>query len=619
MIGTFLEINLSTKSVRKIHLDKNLYQKYLGGKGLGAYLLFNYTKPGTAALSEENPLIFLTGPLTGTGYPTSGRMVVVGKSPLTNTFADSHVGGHFSYELKKAGCDGFIILGKADTQQYLWVHEDKVEFRSASHIWGKAVSSTVESLRNETDEKARVACIGPAGENLSLVSAIMFDKDSDKTRAGIAGRTGLGAVMGYKNLKAVAIKGSSKLDFENPGLFTEGKNGTRETIKNTDFLKVRHQYGSAHLVGPMNKEGFLPTNNFQLGFIKDGEDLYCESMNKHKSRSSTCYGCPINCGQIIKTKNDDEVKIEYESVALLGSNNGLKVFTQLAEACHLCNELGMDTMSTGVIVGFAMECGEKGLLGGLPEFGDSTGQLRLIKKMAYREGVGEIFADGVKRAAEAIGQGSEKFAIHVKGLEMPGYEPRTSWGMALAYATSDRGACHQRCWTVNAERSGVLRMFDFKDKPPFVADGQNERAAAFSVLVCDFLPFSVKDLCAALEGVTGIEFTEEDYYRAGERIWNLIRLYNLREGFTRKEDTLPERMFDEAVLLPEGVYETDHMGINRRDFEKALDAYYDYRGWTVDGYPTLAKLEELELSEFVRGEKACGYLKTLYGTKILCY
>lgn len=616
MIGRFLEVNLTNETAREFFIDKSIYKKFIGGKGIGAYLLFKYLNPGTSGLSPDNPLIFLTGPLTGSGFPTSGRMVVVSKSPLTNTYADSHAGGHFSFEMKRAGFDGIIIIGKAQDHKYLWINDGKIEFRDVSHIWGDNVSETVKKLRNETEKNARVACIGPAGENQSLISSIMLDKDSDKTRAGIAGRTGLGAVMGAKNLKALVIKGSGKLDFENIELFNAGKNNTRKVVEMTEFMKVRNKYGSANLVGPMNKGGFLPTNNFQKSFIENGEDLYCESMNNHKKRNATCFGCPINCGQIIETKKHEEVKIEYESIALLGSNNGVKNFSDVAEACLLCNELGLDSMSAGVTAGFAMECKEKGLLNNVPEFGDSKGQLELLKDMAFRRNAGKLLSDGVKRAAEKIGNGSEKFAIHVKGLEMAGYEPRTSWGMALAYATSDRGACHQRCWTVNAERSGVLEMFSFDDKANFVIEGQNERAAAFSALVCDFLPFNLKDLCTAFEGVTGLSFTESDYYEAGERIWNLIRLFNMREGFERKDDTLPDRMFEEKVKLPSGIYTKNEVSLNRTDFQTALSKYYKLRGWSEEGYPTYEKLEELGLSDYVRGDEACTYLKNLYQKNI---
>ncbi len=602
MSGKLLSIDLSEETISEITISKEIYKKFIGGKGLGAYFLFHLLKKGTDALAPENPLIFITGPLTGSMFPTSGRMVIVSKSPLTGTFTDSHVGGHLGNEIKKTGYDGLVIQGKSNSRKYLWIEDDKVEFRNCDHAWGKNVSDSIELIRQETNPKSRVACIGPAGENLSLISTIMIDKDSDKTRAGIAGRTGLGAVMGSKNLKAIAFKGNQKLIYENENQMKESRKNTVNVIKSTDFMKVRNKYGSANLVGPMNELGFLPTRNFQESFIHNGKELYCENMNKYKTRNSTCFNCPIACGQIIKTRKKEEVKMEYESIALLGSNNGITGFMDVAEACMICNELGIDTMSAGVVIGFAMECKEKGLIDKGPDFGDSEGQLQLLKNLAFRKDLGEIFCDGVKRASEKIGKGSHRFAIHVKGLEMAGYEPRTSWGMALSYATADRGACHQRCWTVNTERSGGLKMFSFDDKPSFVIEVQNERAAAYSMLVCDFLPFEQKSMLSAWEAVIGISLSSEEYITAGERIWNLIKLFNIREGLKRSDDTLPPRMFEEKIKLPPGVYDRESIVISREEFEDALDRYYEERGWDRKGIPTHSKLKELELEKYIKGE-----------------
>ncbi len=598
MSGKLLIIDLTSEKISQQIISKEIYKKYIGGKGLGAYLLMNMLEKGTDALAAENPLIFLTGPITGSLFPTSGRMVVVSKSPLTGTFTDSHVGGFLGNEIKKTGYDGIIITGKCHDRKYLWIQDEKVEFRDCSHLWGEKVSITVDQLRQETDLKARVACIGPAGENLSLISTIMMDKDSDKTRAGIAGRTGLGAVMGSKNLKGIVVMGTHKLSYENESLMKDSRQDTVNVIKSTDFMKVRNQYGSANLIGPMNEQGFLPTRNFKEGFIENGEELYCENMNRHKSRNVTCFNCPIVCGQIIKTKKETEIKIEYESIALLGSNNGITGFMDVADACLICNELGIDTMSAGVVIGFAMECKEKNLIHTGPDFGDAKGQLELLEDLAYRKNLGKIFADGVRRASEKIGQGSYKFAIHVKGLEMAGYEPRTSWGMALAYATADRGACHQRCWTVNTERTGGLKMFSFEDKPEFIIDIQNERAAAFSMLICDFLPFEQTSMLSAWEAVMGMPLSEKEYILAGERIWNLIKLFNIREGLSRKEDILPPRMFEDKLKLPANIYDKDSVVIPKDAFEHALDIYYEKRGWNQEGIPTLTKLKELDLEEY---------------------
>lgn len=603
MYGKLLEINLSTEETKEIMIDQSIIKAFIGGKGLGAYLLYKNLNGGEDPLSPENPLIFLTGPITGTGFPTSGRMVVVSKSPLTGTYSDSHVGGHFGNEMVKAGYHAIMVKGKCETPKYLWLSDGKVELRDAGHIYGNQVGKTVDMVREETDPKAKVACIGPAGENLSRMAAIMMDKDEDKTRAGIAGRTGLGAVMGSKNLKALAIKGTKKFEHVNKDKMKEARQAALNVMKENEVLKVRFDMGSANLVAPMNERGYLPTRNFKQGFIEDGEKLSGEHMSTYKHRNATCYSCSINCGQLIKTEND-EVKIEYESVALLGSNNGLKDIVDVSKACLMCNELGIDTMSAGVVVGFAMECKEKGLLDDAPEFGDAEGQLKLIEDMSYRRNkLGELMADGVKAAAEKIGNGSEKFAIHIKGLEMAGYEPRTSWGMALAYATADRGACHQRCWTVKSEINGILETFAFDDKVPFVKEVQDERAAAFSVLLCDFLPFNTEDMLQAISASTGIDLSEKEYLEAGERIWNLIRLFNVREGFTRKEDTLPPRMFEDPLELPDGFFDRKEVVIPKEEFEKALDDYYSLRGWDKNGIPSEEKIEALGLDMYINDVK----------------
>ncbi len=603
MYGKMLEINLTTEETKEFMIDPSVIKSFIGGKGLGAYLLYKNLNGGEDPLSPENPLIFLTGPITGTGFPTSGRMVVVSKSPLTGTYTDSHVGGHFGNEMVKAGYHVIMVKGQCDRPKYLWINDGKIELRDAEHIYGNTVSKTVDMVREETDEKAKVACIGPAGESLSKLAAIMMDKDEDKTRAGIAGRTGVGAVMGSKNLKALAIKGTQKYEHINKDKMKEARQATLNVMKENEVLKVRYDMGSANLIAPMNERGYLPTRNFKQGFIDDGGKLSGEHMSTYKKRNATCYSCSINCGQVIKIENE-EVKIEYESVALLGSNNGLKDIVDVSKACLLCNELGMDTMSAGVVVGFAMECKEKGLLDHAPEFGDAEGQLKLIEDMCYRRGaLGELMADGVKAAAEKIGQGTEQFAIHVKGLEMAGYEPRTSWGQALAYATADRGACHQRCWAVKPEINGILKTFSFEDKPPYVKDVQDERAAAFSVLLCDFLPFHTEDMLQAISASTGIELSEKDYLKAGERIWNLIRLFNLREGFSRKEDTLPPRMFEDPLELPDGFFDRKEVVIPRDEFEKALDDYYALRGWDKNGVPSEEKIKELGLDVYMNEMK----------------
>lgn len=595
MYGRILNIDLSNSSYSIQRLDSSIIKKFVGGKGLGAYLLYSNLEGNEDPFSPENPLIFINGPFTGTMFPTSGRTVVVSKSPLTGIFTDSHAGGYFGPELKKAGYDGMVIKGRIDTATYIWINNDTIEFRDASHLWGSTVEDTIDTLRDATDSKAHVACIGPAGENLVKVSSIMMDKDDDSFRAGIAARAGVGAVMGSKNLKAIVVKGSSEVQLYNPDKFKKTALKAFQNIKEDSFIPNRKNFGTSYWVEPANQYGVLPTNNFQQGYIENGEKLYSTYMKEnHVKRNTTCYSCPIQCGKIIKVK-ERNVKVEYETIALLGSNNGMTDIKEVSEANLLCNDLGLDTISVGNIVGFAMECMEKGILPRSTKFGDSEGQLDLIRKIAYKEDLGEILSEGVRIASEKIGKGVDRFAMHVKGLEIPGYEPRSSWGMALAYATADRGGCHQRAWTVAAEFRGDLERFSFKDNIHVVKGVQDERSSAYSLLLCDFAPVKIEHVLEGFEHATGIKLSEEEYLQAGERIWNLIRLFNVREGITRKDDTLPSRVFDDELPLPEKNLPLKSIRVDKNAFSHALDEYYRIRNWDVNGVPTIDKLIELDL------------------------
>lgn len=596
MFGKILSIDLTSEQVTVERVEHSIIENFIGGKGLGAYLLYKSLKGGENPFSSQNPLIFLTGPLTATTFPTSGRFVVVSKSPLTGIYADSHAGGAFGNELRKTGYDAIIIKGKSPQPKFIWINDGRVEIKDAEKIWGLPVGKTIDELRKRTNSKARIACIGPAGERLVKISSIMMDKDNDTQRAGIAGRAGLGAVMGSKNLKAVVIKGTKKIEYYDNKKFNEVSLAAFKKVKNNSFIPNRRKYGTSYWVEPMNKYGYLPTRNFQQGFIEDGEKLYSSYMNKLVKRHVTCFNCPIRCGKTLPL-NNTEVKVEYESIALLGSNNGIKDIKDVARAVYLCNDLGLDTISTGNVIGFAMECAEKGILKDAPCFGDSEKQRELIIDIAYKKNLGKILSEGVKKASETIGEATYKFAIHVKGLELPGYEPRTSWGMALAYATSDRGGCHQRAWTVKLELEGILKKFSFEDKAQFIKAVQDERAAAYSMLLCDFLPFSMEDVLKAFKHSTGLNLKERDYLKAGERIWNLIRLFNLREGLSRKDDTLPGRMFEDKLILPTETNGKKNIVLSKEKFEKALDDYYEYRGWNKNGVPLKEKLIELGLDD----------------------
>lgn len=596
LFGKLLEIDLSREKIKEITIDENIVRNFIGGKGLGAYLLYTMLKPKTDPLSPNNILMFLNGPLTGTLFPTSGRTTVVTKSPLTNLYLDCHAGGFFGPELRKAGYDGIIIKGRSREPVYIWINNGEVEFRDASKIWGLPISETVERVREETDEKAHVASIGPAGENLVKIAAIMIDRDEDPWRAGIAARGGPGAVMGSKNLKAVAVKGSKKVKVYDEKKFREIALNLVKKIENNTFIHTRRVLGTSYWVDPMNRFGILPTRNFQQGFIENHYGLLGSNLRYYTKRDVSCYNCPIICGKVVEV-NGKAVKVEYEDIALLGSNNGIIDVIDVAKALLLCNELGLDAISTGGVIAFAMECAEKGILKDAPKFGDAEGQRKLIEDIVYRRGLGDLLAEGTKRAAEKIGQNTEKFAIHVKGLELPGYEPRSSWGMALAYATSDRGGCHQRAWTTRAEIDGILKRFSTEGVAKVVKEVQDERAVAYSLVVCDFAPLSIDDFIIGLKYGVGLELDAEEYIKIGERIWNLTRLFNIREaGISRKDDTLPPRMFEEPLLMPPNGEE--RISLPTEEFKKMLDEYYQLRGWDENGIPTKEKLADLGLDKF---------------------
>ncbi|MFP4482929.1 MAG: aldehyde ferredoxin oxidoreductase family protein [Thermovirgaceae bacterium] len=593
MFGKMLLVDLSKGTTRERNIDPGIVSRYLGGKGLGVYLLDELGKEGADPLSGDNPLLFVTGPFTGTPFPTSGRFTIVTKSPHTGIFVDSHLGGHFGHTLRKAGYDVIAVTGVASTPVYLWIEDGKAEIRDAGKMWGKTVDETVDAVRSETDPKAHVAVIGPAGENKVTIATITVDKDSDPWRAGIAGRGGSGAVMGSKNLKAVAAKGTGAIPMKDEKALKERSLNLVRNITANPQIHTRRVVGTSSLVEAMSRTGILPTKNFQQGYFSPIYGLTSTNLRYHTKRDVACFNCPIVCGKVLQDDGHD-TKVEYESIALLGSNNGIGSMIDVTKAVRVCNETGMDAISAGGAVAFAMECRERGILPDAPRFGDSEGQIALLKDMAAKKNLGELLADGVRRAAEKIGKGTEDFAIAVKGLELPGYEPRAAWGMALAYATSDRGGCHQRAWTVLGELDGVLPRFKTEGMALKVKTTQDERAAAYSLVVCDFTPYDPDAVYPSLADAAAIDMDQETYMDAGERIWNHIRLFNIREaGISRKDDTLPPRMFNEPLPMPPRGEET--VRLTKETFDAMLDEYYELRKWDEKGIPTPGILKELGL------------------------
>jgi aldehyde:ferredoxin oxidoreductase len=596
--GKILNIDLEDQSYKVEKTDLNLAEQFIGAKGLGAKLLFDRLPAKTESLSKENLLMFTTGPLTGTSAQTSGRGTVVTKSPQTGLFLDSHFGGFFAAEMKRAGWDIIIFTKQSEKPVYVTIKDDDIKFKDAKKIWGKECLKT-HNLLLENEGKIKTAVIGPAGENLVRFSAITVDGHRH------AGRGGPGAVMGSKKLKAVTISGSGKIPLHDPDAFRKTSQDVLRKIKENDFVPIRRKYGTPYWVQLINTEGFIPTRNYQEGFFEQGESINAETMQKSiVDGSGACYNCVIACWNKSSIKKGPHKGVsligpEYETIALMGSNLGMNSIEDIAYLNERCNELGMDTISLGGVLGFAIEAfrqnviTKKQLKGLTLDWGKTEELAKLILDIAYRRGeIGNILGEGVKIAAEKLGNDVDKFAVHVKGLEIPGYDPRGTFGMGLAYATSDRGACHQRAWTVKPELyDPELERFSFEKKASIVKEVQDERAVFFSLVLCDFAPISEEDCVDMLNFATGFNHTVESYLKAGERIWNLTRLFNLREGLDTSEDTLPPRIFNESFTKGPA----KDIILNMREFHRSLQEYYKLRGWDEKGMPRSDKLRELGL------------------------
>ena len=610
MFGRLLLVDLSSGRLGEGTVSGPAVSRFIGGKGLGIALLDELTPRGTSPLDPENPLCFLAGPLTGTPFPTSGRFTVATRSPLTGLWLDSHAGGHFAHVLRKTGYDGIVFTGRADVPVYLWLDEERAELREARGLWGLGVDETVGRVRAETAPKAHVASIGPAGENRVRFASIAIDRDSDPWRAGMAGRGGAGAVMGSKNLKALAVNGTKPIPMADEGTMRSiARDLAGRAMKNPGVHSHR-VLGTAALVDPMNRTGILPCFNFTRGYLDNAHALNGANLRYHTKRDVGCFNCPIVCGRVVDSDGHD-TKVEYEALALLGASCGVTDVMDVARSIAVCNDMGMDVITAGGVVAFAMEAAARGLLEtappeeALPSFGDAAGQVKLLEAIARRQGVGDLLAEGSRAAAEKLGGEAFRLAVHAKGMELPGYDPRSSWGMALAYATSDRGGCHQRAWTVMPEIDGAVERFTAEGTARIVKTVQDERAAAYSLVVCDFLPMEVEDALRGLKAAAGIELDEAGYLEAGERAWNLARLFNRKHaGPGGTEDTLPPRILDEPLPMPpQGKMA---VSLTPWDLKMMLDDYYSLRGWDSQGLPRESTLERLGLAGTSRGPVLVG-------------
>jgi len=579
--GKVLRVNLSTGSVAKEPLNKEWAEKYYGGKGLGVKYLYEELEGGIAPLSPANKLLLVTGPFTGTIVPCSGRLNILAKSPATGTMLDCSIGGRFATQLKFAGYDILIVEGQAERPVYLVIDDDKVEIRDAEQLWGKGIFETESLLRKECGMESGVLSIGPAGENLVPLACI----GSEYYRQ--AGRGGIGSVMGSKRLKAIFCSGSKGLAVPDMSRLLElAYKALREDVL-TDTNMWAYTEGMPVIFDDCNNTGVLPTRNFQDGVFEGGSRINSASIQKLKPKKKACFGCPLGCGNYTRIKDSAVEGPEYETLALAGSNCGVDDLGAIIKFNRLCDDLGIDTISTGNVLGFAMEMTERGMKDFGIRFGDIENYLKMPRLIAYREGIGEELSRGVRYLGNTYG-GAE-FAMEVKGLELPGYDPRGSWGMSLAYATSDRGACHMRGFPIEDEAFGDLDPFTIDGKAKLVIDGQHYNAIKFSLILCDSWVVSLETMGELLSCVLGHEISADELEKAGERIWNQSRLFNVREGFRVTDDSAPARIFKETLKSgpPAGKL------FPREQFDSMLQEYYRLRGWDTTGVPTPEKLKEL--------------------------
>lgn len=615
-MGKILRVNLTEGKISEENTREDWAKAFLGGAGLATRYHYDEVPKGADPLGPENSLIFMTGPLTGTASPSASRYSVVAKSPLTGIWGHGNSGGSFGPVLKKSGYDGIIFEGVSPKPVYLKIEDGSAEIRDAEHLWGKTVPDTEDLIQEASDRKVTIASIGPGGENLVKYAAIM----NNKHRA--VGRCGLGAVMGSKRLKAAVCSGKATVPLANQEQFGATAK-TQMGLLNESMLKIGFEAFGTNMVSDLvNAKGGYPTRNWQEGVFDQIEKVNGMALTeKVFVKGLNCFACPISCGRGTEIK-DGPWKghkgegPEYESANTLGAMSGVSDMNAITMANYLCNEYGIDTVTAGSTIAFSMECYEKGVLtkeqtGGLEiKFGDGALVVDLIEKIAKREGIGDLLAEGSKAMSEKLGQGSEHFAIHVKGLELPAYDPRAAKITGLGYVTANRGGDHI---------TGYIQGPTFIDAPfllvddsfiqdPFAADPkdagilvdlENILSTFDAMGGCKFmgLLLTAQDYLDLLNNATGWDLSVDDFRKSGERGYNLMRAYCVREGITREADTLPGRLMEDP--LPDGP--AKGMVIDKETLEMLKDAYYDFRGWDKEtGKPTAEKLKVLGLDDLVQ-------------------
>ena len=585
--GKILDIDLTTSEISDVPLDMEMARLFLGGRGLGARLLWDLVGPEVEPLSPENVLIFTTGPITASSSQTSNRFSVSAKSPLTDTILHANSGGWWGMQFKRTGYDALIVRGKAPNPVLVEITAEGVSIQDAAHLWGKSVFETTEAL-GQNRNKRNVLCIGPAGENLVRIAAIMNDGERALARGGP------GAVMGSKNLKAVVVEGNERNRPADKEQFKFMQYETGKLLKaSPNTSQALPEFGTAAVMNLVNEIGALPTRNFKQSQFEGAEKISGEAITDEiLVKNQACWACPITCTRITKTSSGKEGEgPEFETAWSFGAQCGIDNLELVTEANYLCNDMGLDTISMGVTIGCAMELAENGLLDSDLRFGDADKLEGLILDTAYRRGLGAELAEGSYRMAEKAG--APELSMTVKRLELAAYDPRGMQGQGLVYATSNRGACHETGNMLGPEVLALPRLIDrfaTQGKSGIVSVHQNSAAVIDSLVYCKFANMAVGEefFARTLTAVTGQKFTADDLMMVGERVWNLERLYNLREGFTAEDDTLPDRLLNEPVVAGPSEGFTVNLA-------PMLEEYYQFRGWDENGVPMSRKLAELQL------------------------
>ena len=607
--GEVLVVDLTQLTSHREALDETILRRFIGGTGLASYLVYGHCPPGADPLGPDNPLIFACSPLVGSRLTTSSKFAVAAKSPLTGMIGDSLSSSFLAVELKRTGVDALVVKGRSQRPTLLVLEDEEVSFLDASDLIGMSCIDTEQAIRNDLGRRFRVACIGPAGENGVRYASIANDGGRQ------AGRTGTGAVMGSKNLKAIAVRGRRPA----PVFDAETLNVVGRDLSARSLGPATEKYrttGTMANIAVFDRLGTLPTRNFQQSTFDLSDRVSGEAMySGHFVKNAHCANCTIGCEKILSVgdgSNGSTGRMEYESAFALGPLVGIGDRETVIRASHYCDAVGMDTISAGGTIAWAMECFERDVLtledtDGLDlRFGNAEALLPCLEAIVTRSGnLGRLLSEGSRIAAATISKGSEAWAMHVKGLEMPGYEPRSLQTMALALAVSTRGACHNRSSAYEADFSNrVNRMEADIERGKITADGEDFSAVLDSLIWCKFLRKAFDDFWSesaeSLNLITGWDVSPDELKKAGERINNLKKLFNFREGWTREDDTLPERVLTES--LPDGA--AAGVGLCESDLQMMVSAYYKARGWNPDGTIPDRKLIELDLIDLANSHEA---------------